>query len=136
MKRHLEVVGAVVVQDGKVLAAKRGESKYPYVAHKYEFVGGKIEQGETRESALVREVKEELKADIRVLSPFLEMRHEYPDFFITLYTFLCEFLSDFTCTEHESLRFLSARELDEEEWAPADVPAVRLLKQVLKGQGV
>lgn len=87
MKRHLEVVGAVVVQDGKVLAAKRGESKYPYVAHKYEFVGGKIEQGETRESALVREVKEELKADIRVLSPFLEMRHEYPDFFITLYTF-------------------------------------------------
>lgn len=136
MKRHLEVVGAVVVQDGKVLAAKRGESKYPYVAHKYEFVGGKIEQGETRESALVREVKEELKADIRVLSPFLEMRHEYPDFSITLYTFLCEFLSDFTCTEHESLRFLSARELDEEEWAPADVPAVRLLKQVLKGQGV
>lgn len=136
MKRHLEVVGAVVVQDGKVLAAKRGESKYPYVAHKYEFVGGKIEQGETRESALVREVKEELKADIRVLSPFLEMRHEYPDFSITLCTFLCEFLSDFTCTEHESLRFLSARELDEEEWAPADVPAVRLLKQVLKGQGV
>ena len=43
MKKHLQVVGAVIVQGGKVLAAKRGESKYPYVAHKYEFVGGKIE---------------------------------------------------------------------------------------------
>ena len=98
MKKHLQVVGAVIVQGGKVLAAKRGESKYPYVAHKYEFVGGKIEAGESEESALVREVREELKADVRVLSPFLKMHHEYPDFCITLYTFLCEFLSGFTCT--------------------------------------
>ena len=51
MKKHLEVVGAVVIEDGRVLAAKRGESKYPYVAHKYEFAGGKIEPGEEREAA-------------------------------------------------------------------------------------
>ena len=135
MKKHLQVVGAVVVQDGKVLAAKRGDSKYSYVAHKYEFVGGKIEEGESRESALVREVKEELKADVRVLSPFLEMYHEYPDFCITLFSFRCEFLSDFTCTEHEALRFLKADELREEEWAPADVPAVRKLRQLLREEG-
>ena len=133
MKKHLQVVGAVIVQGGKVLAAKRGESKYPYVAHKYEFVGGKIEAGESEESALVREVREELKADVRVLSPFLKMHHEYPDFCITLYTVLCEFLSGFTCTEHEALRFLSADELHEEEWAPADVPAVQKLKELLRG---
>lgn len=65
MKKHLQVVGAILLKDGKVLAAKRGESKYAYVAHKYEFVGGKIEPGETPEDALVREVKEELCADIR-----------------------------------------------------------------------
>ena len=48
MKKHLQVVGAVVLKGGKVLAAKRGESKYAYVAHKYEFVGGKIEAGDVR----------------------------------------------------------------------------------------
>ena len=131
MKKHLEVVGAVLIKDGKVLAAKRGESKYAYVAHKYEFVGGKIEAGETPEEALVREVKEELRADIRVLAHFLDMTHEYPDFSITLRTYLCEFLSGFQSTEHEVLRFLSADELKEEEWAPADVPALVKLREYL-----
>lgn len=83
MKKHLEVVGAVIVREGRVLAAKRGESKFAYVAHKYEFAGGKIEPGESRESALVREIKEELCADIRILRPFLTLEHEYPDFSIT-----------------------------------------------------
>ena len=77
MKKHLEVVGAVIVREGKVLAAKRGESKYPYVAHKYEFVGGKIEAGESPAQALVREVKEELRADIRVLRPFLTVSYTH-----------------------------------------------------------
>ena len=95
MKKHLEVVGAVFVQKGRVLAAKRGESKYAYVAHKYEFAGGKIEPGESPEQALVREIKEELCADIRIIQPFMTLEHEYPDFTITLYTFLCEFVSDF-----------------------------------------
>lgn len=131
MKKHLEVVGAVLIKDGKVLAAKRGESKYAYVAHKYEFVGGKIEAGETPEEALVREVKEELRADIRVLAHFLDMTYEYPDFSITLRTYLCEFLSGFQSTEHEALRFLSADELKEEEWAPADVPALVKLREYL-----
>lgn len=134
MKKHLEVVGAVVIENGKVLAAKRGESKYAYVAHRYEFVGGKIEPGETPEAALVREVKEELHADIRVCAHFLDMTHEYPDFTITLRTYLCAFLSSFDCVEHEALRFLGAEELREEEWAPADIPALNKLREVLKGQ--
>mgnify|MGYP001623853630 FL=1 len=128
MKKHLEVVGAVIVREGKVLAAKRGESKYPYVAHKYEFVGGKIEAGESPAQALVREVKEELRADIRVLRPFLTMEHEYPDFTITLHTFLCEFLSGFSNTEHEALEWLPLGSLDAVQWAPADAPAVEKLK--------
>lgn len=128
MKKHLEVVGAVIVREGKVLAAKRGESKYPYVAHKYEFVGGKIEAGESPAQALVREVKEELRADIRVLRPFLTMEHEYPDFTITLHTFLCEFLSGFSNIEHEALEWMPLSSLNAENWAPADAPAVEKLK--------
>lgn len=128
MKKHLEVVGAIVVQGGKVLAARRGESKYAYVAHKYEFAGGKIEPGESAEQALAREIKEELCADIRILRPFMTLEHEYPDFTITLHTFLCEFVSDFRNTEHEALAWLPLADLNAEEWAPADAPAVEKLK--------
>ena len=130
MKKHLEVVGAVIVREGRVLAAKRGESKFAYVAHKYEFAGGKIEPGEGKEEALVREIKEELCADIRILRPFLTLEHEYPDFSITLYTFLCEFTSEFCNTEHESLEWLPLRSLDAAQWAPADAPAVEELKKL------
>ena len=129
MKKHLEVVGAVIMREGRVLAAKRGESKYAYVAHKYEFAGGKIEPGESRESALVREIKEELCADIRILRPFRTLEYEYPDFTITLYTFLCEFISEFCNTEHESLEWLPLCSLDAAQWAPADAPAVEELKK-------
>ena len=128
MKKHLKVVGAVFLRDGKVLAARRGESKYAYVAHKYEFAGGKIEPGEAAEAALVREIKEELCADIRVISPFMKLEYEYPDFMITLHTFRCEFLSDFHATEHEALVWLPVSQLNAEEWAPADAPAVEKLK--------
>ena len=124
MKKHLEVVGAVFVQKGRVLAAKRGESKYAYVAHKYEFAGGKIEPGESPEQALVRD------ADIRIIQPFMTLEHEYPDFTITLYTFLCEFVSEFRNTEHETLAWLPLSELNAEEWAPADAPAVEKLKEM------
>lgn len=130
MKKHLKVVGAVVVQNGRVLAARRGESKYAYVAHKYEFAGGKIEPGEGKEEALVREIKEELCADIRILRPFRTLEHEYPDFTITLYTFLCEFTSAFCNTEHESLEWLPLTALDAAQWAPADAPVVEELKKL------
>ena len=101
-----------------------------HVAHKYEFAGGKIEPGESPEQALVREIKEELCADIRIIQPFMTLEHEYPDFTITLYTFLCEFVSEFRNTEHETLAWLPLSELNAEEWAPADAPAVEKLKEM------
>lgn len=128
MKKHLQVVGAVFLKDGEILAARRGNSKFAYVAHKYEFAGGKIEEGESPEQALVREIREELCADVRVDDPFLSLDYEYPDFSISLQLFYCTFLSPFQITEHESLNWLPIKELDEEEWAPADIPAVRKLK--------
>lgn len=131
MKKHLEVVGGVFVRDGRVLAAKRGESRCQCVAHKYEFVGGKIQANEEREAALVREVKEELHADARVLRHFMTLSHEYTDFSVTLYLYFAEFLTDYENTEHESLEWFCADELIEESWAPADVPAVAALKKLL-----
>ena len=102
MKR-LHVVGAAIVEGGRVLAAKRGESRYEYVAHKYEFVGGKVETGESEEDALRREVFEELGAQVEVGEQL---------------------------TEHESLAWIPLSELDAALWAPADVPMVEKLRSV------
>ena len=129
MKPHLQVVGAVVVQNGCVLAAKRGESRYAYVAHKYEFAGGKIEEGEAPEQALLRELAEELRAKARVLGAYCTVTHEYPDFRITLHTYRCELLSPAVCTEHEQLSWLPLASLDAAEWAPADAPVVERLRR-------
>ena len=122
MKKHIEVVGGIFIRKGKVLASMRGESKYAYVAHKYEFVGGKIEAGETPEQALTRELCEEMGAKIEVISHYMT---------VTLQTYLCRFLSDFQVLEHERADFLRGDELDENNWAPADAPIVRKLKPEL-----
>ena len=123
--KKLHVVGAAIVEGGKVLAAKRGESKYRYVAHKYEFVGGKVEEGESETEALVRE---ELGAEIEVTGHFIRIGHTYPDFEIELSVYFCKLLSGYRITEHESLCWMPVAELNAEEWAPADAPAVEKLK--------
>ena len=126
--KKLHVVGAAIVEDGRVLAAKRGESKYGYVAHKYEFVGGKVEEGESETEALVREVREELGAEIEVTGHFIRIGHTYPDFEIELSVYFCKLLSGYRITEHESLCWMPVAELNANEWAPADAPAVEKLK--------
>lgn len=126
--KKLHVVGAAIVEGGKVLAAKRGESKYRYVAHKYEFVGGKVEEVESETEALVREVREELGAEIEVTGHFIRIGHTYPDFEIELSVYFCKLLSGYRITEHESLCWMPVAELNANEWAPADAPAVEKLK--------
>lgn len=133
MKKHMDVVGGVIFRDGCVLAAKRGEAKYAYVAHKYEFAGGKIEKGETPEEALVREFMEELGAAVRVTGHFMTVEHEYPDFTITLRTYECVFESSFTCLEHESLDWIPVERLNPETWAPADAPVVEKILRETSG---
>ncbi|HIZ03987.1 MAG TPA: (deoxy)nucleoside triphosphate pyrophosphohydrolase [Candidatus Borkfalkia avistercoris] len=126
--KKLHVVGAAIVEDGRVLAAKRGESKYGYVAHKYEFVGGKVEEGESETEALVREVREELGAEIEVTGLLIRVGHTYPDFEIELSVYFSKLLSGYRMIEHESLRWIPVAGLKAEEWAPADAPAVEKLK--------
>jgi 8-oxo-dGTP diphosphatase len=69
--KHHEVVAAIIVNGSEILCLQRGPSKYDYIAHKYEFPGGKVEADETREEALIREIKEELELDIQVQEHFL-----------------------------------------------------------------
>ena len=82
MKKHIKVAAALLFNEGKIFATKRGDSPYPYVAHKYEFPGGKIEDGERGEDAVKRELVEELNLDAKVGGLYASHTFEYPDFII------------------------------------------------------
>lgn len=130
MKREISVAAALIFENGKLFATKRGDSPYPYVAHKYEFPGGKIEDGERGEDCVKRELKEELELDVKVNGLFAVERHEYPDFIIQLYVYDCERLSDFRLKEHESYAWLSPKEIDVDSFAPADKEILAMVKRV------
>ena len=126
--KHHEVVAAIIVNGTEILCLQRGPSKYDYISHKYEFPGGKVEPGETREEALIREIKEELELDIHVQEHFLTVDHEYPDFKITMHGFLCQAgEARLTLHEHIAYQWLPAHQLPVLDWAAADIPFVSML---------
>ena len=133
MNKVLDDVGAIIIENGKLFAAKRGASKYAYVAHKYEFAGGKVEDGERREDALVRELREELDMPVEVLGHYMSLRHDYPDFGIELHTYRCRRLGGYRLLEHESAEWMDIDELNPANWAPADSPVIEQLRRDRKG---
>lgn len=130
VKKNIDVVGAVTYREGRVLCARRGTKGA--LAGLWEFPGGKIEAGESAREALQREISEELRCDIAVGETITTTRHEYDFAVVTLTTFWCTLLAGTPqLTEHAEVRWARADELDDLEWAPADVPAVRLIQAAL-----
>lgn len=126
MAKLIEVVGAVIVRDGRVLCAQRGSGSA--LAGKWEFPGGKVEVGESPHDALVRELTEELLCDVVVGDLLTTTVHEYDFATISLTTFMCELREgDPVLTEHQDAVWLAPDELHALDWAPADLPAVALL---------
>lgn len=127
-KKQVEVVAAVIQFDEKILCVQRGENKYDYISRKYEFPGGKIEEGETRKETIIREIKEELNMDIAVGEELTTVEYEYRDFCLTMHSFFCK-CTDPTVllTEHIDYKWLPISELGNLDWAAADVPIVAQL---------
>ena len=125
--KTIEVVAAVIVKDGRIFATQRGYGDFKDM---WEFPGGKIESGESREEALKREIKEELDADISVDSFLQTVEYDYPKFHLILHCYLCSLKTkEVHLLEHESSRWLSADELDSVEWLPADLSIILTLKK-------
>ena len=128
MNNHYEVVAAIIRYKDKILCVQRGQSKYDYISDKYEFPGGKMEAGETKEETIKREVLEELIMIIEVQQEFLTVTHHYPDFSITMHSFICSCEDpNITLTEHIDFKWLLKDELSSLDWAAADVPIVEKL---------
>lgn len=127
--KQIEVVAAVLVRQGKFLATQRGYGEFRGY---WEFPGGKIEAGESREEALQREIREELETDIRVGEHLITVDYDYPSFHLTMHCFLCSLLSgDLVLKEHENALWLSLDELGSVTWLPADEAVVRILQDRL-----
>ena len=131
----IEVVAAVIKEDDLVFCFKKGQAKYDYLSFKFEFPGGKVEASEDHRQALRREINEELLADIEVGNHLLSIKHDYPDFSIRLHFYQCTILRPIgRLTEHTELVRLPIERLQELEWLPADIPAVKfMLKNVKAG---
>jgi len=132
--KKIEVVAAIIFKSGKVLCVQRGENKYSYISKKWEFPGGKLEQGEDHKSAIMREIIEELHIRVSVGVHMITVEHKYPDFVLTMHAYRCEPSDDslpLTLTEHVAHRWLMPGELlfSQLEWAAADVPIVELLQR-------
>ena len=126
--KQVEVVAAIIINDNKILCVQRNTNKYVYISEKYEFPGGKIEAGETKEETIRREIKEELHMDITVGEEFLTVVHAYPDFELTMHSFICSCENPkVILTEHIDFKWLLINELSGLDWAGADIPIVNKL---------
>ena len=123
--KKIEVVAAVIESNGKILATQRGYGKYK---DWWEFPGGKIEMGETREQALRREIREEMNAEIAIDRFLMTVEYDYPEFHLTMHCFLCSLPTGaFELLEHESACWLSREELKSVGWLAADIEVIECL---------
>ena len=128
--KKIAVVAAVIKHENKILCVQRAPSKYDYISLKYEFPGGKVEQDETPEQAIIREIQEELNMEIVVHSHLITVDYDYPDFSISLNTFLCHSNDkDLQLLEHVDYQWLTIDELTILDWAAADLPIVDKLQR-------
>ena len=127
--KTIEVVAAVIIKDGKVFATQRGYGQWK---DWWEFPGGKIEPGECPQEALVREIREELDAEIEVGGLLETVEWDYPDFHLTMHCFICRLLSDsLHLNEHEDATWLTRETLDSVQWLPADLGVVGKIGEIL-----
>ena len=123
-----EVVAALIWDENRFLACQRPAHKARGLL--WEFVGGKVEPGETKKQALIRECQEELAVTVAVQDVFMEVDHVYPDLTVHLTLFNASITEGIPQKiEHNDLRWITVEEIDQYEFCPADEEILRRLKE-------
>lgn len=125
--KEIKVVAAIIQKENKILATKRGYGEF---INMWEFPGGKIESGETKEQALVREIKEELNIEISVDKFAIDIEYQYPNFYLFMSCFMCSIKEgSIELLEHNDGKWITKEELNTLNWLPADIDAVNYPKE-------
>lgn len=120
--KTIDVVAAIIMKDGEVFATQRGYGDYK---DWWEFPGGKIELDETPEEALVREIREELHAEIEVGRLVDIVEYDYPKFHMVMRCYICRLISDeIELVEHEAARWLGKDDVWSVKWLPSDIEVI------------
>ena len=128
--KHIEVVAAIIRKEDKIFATQRGYGEWK---DWWEFPGGKMEVGETPEVALVREIREELSAEINVDEFLCTVKYDYPQFHLTMHCYICSLMTDsLHLNEHEAAKWLTKDELNSVKWLPADLEVVERITAGIK----
>lgn len=128
-KKVIKVVAAVIRTENEIFTTQRGHGDFKGF---WEFPGGKIEEGETPQEALIREIREELDTEISVGELIDTIEYDYSNFHLSLSCFWAEIVSgDLVLKEHNAAKWLTKDELDSVEWLPANITLVEKIKQHL-----
>ena len=123
----VKVVAAIIAQEGRIFATQRGYGEFK---DGWEFPGGKIEEGETPQQALVREIQEELDTEVEVGDLLGTVEYDYPTFHLSMQCFLCRIKAgSLNLKEHEAARWLAEDELDSVDWLPADIEVLDWIRR-------
>ena len=127
--RTIEVVAAIIRQGDKIFATQRGYGDWK---DWWEFPGGKVEEGESPEAALLREIREELSIEIKVDKFLCTVDWDYPQFHLTMHCYMCSLAGESPhLNEHEAARWLDSATLSSVRWLPADIQLLPLLEREL-----
>ncbi len=125
--KNIHVSAAIIMKDNKIFVTQRGYGEFK---DWWEFPGGKIEEGETPEECLKREIKEELKADINIDKYLCTVEYDYPNFHLKMECFICSLIDGhLELVEAEDAKFITKDQLDNIDFLPADLLAVKELKK-------
>lgn len=128
-EKQIKVVAAIIQEGDKIFATQRGYGEFK---DGWEFPGGKIEQGEMPQDALVREIKEELDTEIEVGKLVDTVEYDYPNFHLTMYCYFCTIKTgDLVLKEHEAAKWLTKETLENVDWLPADEGLIDKLKKII-----
>ena len=122
----VKVACGVILEKGKVFVCRRKKEKS--LGGYWEFPGGKVENNESYEESLVRELKEELEMVVDVKAHFKTVIHEYEKFIIELIAFICDYEAcKYSMTDHDMYEWIDVSELIQKKLAPADIPIAKAL---------
>lgn len=132
--KTIKVVAAIIIHEKQIFATQRGYGEFK---DGWEFPGGKVEEGETPQKALIREIKEELDIEIEVKEFLKTVEYDYPEFHLSMDCFFCTIKSgELVLKEHEAAKWLTIETLDSVEWLPADQGLVQDIRKSMSAKTI